>query len=852
MQEKDLDSPRKPGQFKPETVAAALVDAGRGESLEAVVDAACDIVYLQWAEGYPAGPSDQLNARRTSDPLRSVSRHVAEQIAGTLSGFQLSSRGEFAAVFEALLALRTSNLSRAGLSYSSRPELSQLMAALVGPAPVVMDPACGFGGTLLAAASTNSRSMLYGVDISDNAARTAYRRLRLAGHDADIRVLDWLDRPRAELWDAIVVEPPFGGKLTSAREGEGIPTYTDALWLQSVAESLTREGRAVILLPDGVAFRGQDSSMTVEHLLTNGLVEAVISMPTGAVLGSNIGTCMWVLRGERDVSKAGNVLLVNARAQGQDRGGSRRYDEILRAVNPWLENSAVSDVPEWYARPVHESTLIDVQDVTPQRHLIPPPETATPRPEAPGLLLTELRLASFKSVGPPVSIPLKPLTLIYGKNSAGKSSLIQSILLLKQSIAAGRLSASGPLIDLGSVAGLAHNHLAGVPIRIGLSFASSLDIDSALALPNPRELRKVDFEFLASPERHEHELRQLQIGMGEGRFRWHPIKDDFAVLRVPVDELAQMAALAYEEHSVYPPRKGSTAQAGAVRRELLRMGFEHVDFMLDRLLVGPPTPQTLAEIRHRSSGSSRIGRVEGALRTVANLFGAVGQELEALLSRVAYLGPLREAPSRIRVRSSNTAGLDVPFFLLDNTSERAEVSERLHLLGMPYDLDAVRVSTDVDPTLFGDLAALVLTDTRTGTRLSPADVGFGISQVLPIVTELSARSRSLILIEQPEIHLHPAMQADLADLLMESADARGRSNQIIAETHSENIILRVQRRIREGAFRASDVAVIYVDQDPNGEALVSELRLDEDGDFTDAWPHGFFVERFDDVFGLSS
>jgi hypothetical protein len=227
----------------------------------------------------------------------------------------------------------------------------------------------------------------------------------------------------------------------------------------------------------------------------------------------------------------------------------------------------------------------------------------------------------------------------------------------------------------------------------------------------------------------------------------------------------------------------------------------------------------------------------------------VGDEIQGLLSGVAYLGPLRRAPERLSIRLTAEGGLDVPFFLLDNTSERQEVSDRLQQLGVPYDLDVVTVSDPAERSLFGDIAAVVLTDRRTGTRLSPADVGFGISQVLPIVTELSARTDSLILIEQPEIHLHPAMQADLADLLIESVDATGRANQVIAETHSESMMLRIQRRVREGSISADDIAVLYVDQDGSGTALVHRLRLDDEGDFLDSWPHGFFAERFDDVFG---
>lgn len=107
----------------------------------------------------------------------------------------------------------------------------------------------------------------------------------------------------------------------------------------------------------------------------------------------------------------------------------------------------------------------------------------------------------------------------------------------------------------------------------------------------------------------------------------------------------------------------------------------------------------------------------------------------------------------------------------------------------------------------------------------------------------------MILVEQPETHLHPRLQARLADLFIDSTSVAGRGNQLIVETHSEHVLLRVQRRIREGSLTSDDVAVIYVDQDESGVATVQRLRLDGDGDFLDEWPSGFFDDRLDELLG---
>jgi predicted ATPase len=137
--------------------------------------------------------------------------------------------------------------------------------------------------------------------------------------------------------------------------------------------------------------------------------------------------------------------------------------------------------------------------------------------------------------------------------------------------------------------------------------------------------------------------------------------------------------------------------------------------------------------------------------------------------------------------------------------------------------------------------------------VGPSDVGFGIGQLLPIIVQgLLARGR-VVCVEQPEIHLHPRLQAHVSDFLIKTSgagretDRRAPRTQWIVETHSEAMILRLQRRMREGAITPNDVSVLYVRPGPTGSEIVP-LRLAEDGTFIDEWPSGFFEERFDELF----
>ena len=150
---------------------------------------------------------------------------------------------------------------------------------------------------------------------------------------------------------------------------------------------------------------------------------------------------------------------------------------------------------------------------------------------------------------------------------------------------------------------------------------------------------------------------------------------------------------------------------------------------------------------------------------------------------------------------------------------------------------------------------LALIDQRTGVSVSHRDVGLGISQILPVLVHCYAKEREILAIEQPEIHLHPSLQAELTDVFIQSALGEQR-NTFLLETHSEHLILRLLRRVRETTdgrlpagmppVRPEDVSVLYVQPGENG-AEVIEMPVTPDGDFARPWPGGFFAERLEEL-----
>lgn len=162
----------------------------------------------------------------------------------------------------------------------------------------------------------------------------------------------------------------------------------------------------------------------------------------------------------------------------------------------------------------------------------------------------------------------------------------------------------------------------------------------------------------------------------------------------------------------------------------------------------------------------------------------------------------------------------------------------------------------IDKSSIDKETKLILHDISTKTDVSHRDVGIGISQVLPVLVAAFGSARKLIAMEQPEIHLHPALQAELADVFIRSAKGP-HHNTFILETHSEHLILRIMRRIRETAegketglppITNKDVSILYVE--PVGtRSIVREMPLNEMGELVKAWPGGFFEEGLREQFG---
>ena len=515
-------------------------------------------------------------------------------------------------------------------------------------------------------------------------------------------------------------------------------------------------------------------------------------------------------------------------------------------------------------------------------------------------MLREYRLTNFKAFGETVTIPIRPLTLIFGANSSGKSSIFQSLLLLKQTLEEAKnpntaLLPKGSLVDLGTYRDFVHRH----EIDRNFEIRAHFDLETPLAL-SPRKTvteAALDIRFSYMEEHRLALLSRGNVTVGGGRQpiasypsnkilegesdihfhyknkfwqRWwdalHCCYDD----RSP-SKYKELTFLISENFEVSAPDAEKWAKESILMDRIKAENSEEFD-SISREKLDEWIPEMMDVEVYRYQNFLPYDPFRYGSRTFLPatdktiLYKWVGlpvmqtcSSFQAALEGLVYLGPLRSQPEHY-YRSDNDVfehvgqkGENFPSILLKEPDVLEKTNENLEHLGIEYRLEpSALYHEDASPS---DFFSLHLIDTRTGIDASLRDVGFGISQVLPIVVQSCLSEKKTLLIEQPEIHLHPAHQAELGDLFIRSAKERG--NTLLLETHSEHLLLRIMRRMREtstgklpeGAVevRPEDIAVLFVESD-GSQSIVREMPLNERGELVKAWPGGFFEEGLRESF----
>lgn len=203
-------------------------------------------------------------------------------------------------------------------------------------------------------------------------------------------------------------------------------------------------------------------------------------------------------------------------------------------------------------------------------------------------------------------------------------------------------------------------------------------------------------------------------------------------------------------------------------------------------------------------------------------------------AKMNYVSPLRAHPKRYYMLDKAKVALTLD--TLDGDAIAEVLKENISLKNSVNRwLSKFKLAVDVEA--FKEVIHNVKIR-QNGLSLDITDVGFGISQVLPIIIQgFLSKDGSLTIVEQPEIHLHPKMQADLADLFIDVVSAK--KKQIIIETHSEYLLKRLRRRISEGKISANDVSIcIFHPQTEKHGASIENIDIAQKGYFE--WPEEFY------------
>ena len=443
-------------------------------------------------------------------------------------------------------------------------------------------------------------------------------------------------------------------------------------------------------------------------------------------------------------------------------------------------------------------------------------------------MLTELQVENFKAWSDTGTIRLAPLTVIFGTNSSGKSSLGHLLLALKQTVQmadrkrALQLGDDHSLIDLGTFADCLYGHDLSRELKFTLRWmlpksitvknasvhgdiysGNELELSADLAADRSGQPQTRRIRYVLLQDRNE-ALNVVHTGSGSrGTLECSPLRLMHATGR---------------KWPAEPPEKFYRF----ADRTLLR--YQNADFLADFAL-----------------------------------------ETERVLDALYYLGPLRSPAKRVYQWSGDTPpdvgaqGESSIAALLAATEQGRELNRgyRKHrqrfdsfVAGWLVDLGIIK-EFRVKPVAKGRKEYEVLVRTSSDSpEVKLTDVGFGVSQVLPaLVQAFYCPPGSTLWMEQPEIHLHPMAQSNLADAMISAVQSyengQPRNTQLIIETHSEHFLNRLQRRVAERAIRAEDIAV-YFAKNKSGGAELEELKLDDSGEILN-WPENFFGDEMGDI-----
>ncbi len=438
-------------------------------------------------------------------------------------------------------------------------------------------------------------------------------------------------------------------------------------------------------------------------------------------------------------------------------------------------------------------------------------------------MLTEICLSGFKSWNEINDLRIGKITGLFGLNSSGKTSLLQWLLMLKQTVESPDrvqpldLGNDRSLVELGTFRDILSWHKSDE----NLTWSIELELPQTLKITDPTNPNRVLFEgdrlTYGCLLREDHRMRPyvgvIAYGIDNNNFLY---KED--------NKKKKSYKISYEGSTGFDFKRASGR-----RWEL-------------------PSPVKCYGFPDQVS----------AYFQNAGFLADFQLALEQWFARLYYLGPLREYPRRqytwggVQPADMGPRGENVVYALLSSRDRRKRISRGKGYKSLSLEeyvahwlreLNLIH-EFDVKPVTEGsNIYQVHVKLTSTSPSVLITDVGFGVSQILPVIALCYyVPEGSTIILEQPEIHLHPSAQAGLADVFIDAIKMR--KIQIILESHSEHLLLRLQRRIAEEKLAPDDVALYFCHND-DGQSRLASLDVDEYGNIRN-WPENFFGNEFEE------
>lgn len=497
--------------------------------------------------------------------------------------------------------------------------------------------------------------------------------------------------------------------------------------------------------------------------------------------------------------------------------------------------------------------------------------------------MKSFRLCNMKSFRDSGEIEIKPLTIFVGRNSCGKSSLARFPVLIAQTFknkVNTPLLLFGDMLDYGNYNDVVNRHIQG-DMEFTLGFGKEIERYLYLQirgniryyLNRDRDVEKIfhsieklDLKVRVTKPDKKMIVKEIQLYINGNLIYTMEYNDNH--YSINFSDLLENKQRMYsmELDFVDIQFQGFIPMLGVdnIIENYIKSQTYSDDWKIKQLQALTEIPYRIfdTELRKKMSKKKWYSVWEGIL-LIKTIFIGISRYMDDYAEEMTYVGPFRENPKRTYRDSENNyenvgvRGENAGMLLRQDWQNQKRLIKdvsRWFEKSMGYEISI----DDISENLYSLVVTNKLND-GLEEKDNLMDVGYGISQVLPIVTELMAEksvaddrdqnkssTKKNFVIEQPELHLHPAAQAELADLLADAANLN-RSRRIIVETHSEHLIRKLQVLIADPNVPIDNdqVAIYYVEKNEEGESFIKKMEIAQNGQFKGKWPSGFFDKGFE-------